>query len=112
MAFTSTTVSPPAMLAALVDGERDARMLPQLAKGKMRAKVPELNKALIGPFDAGRALLARAQAEHVSGDSGRVDTRTASDVRAGRTATHRNAPGAANTTSHRWPSVRTSRITH
>src|SRR3954454_2314788 len=57
---TLTTVSARAMLAALIDGERDARVLAELAKGKMRAKIPELTEALIGHFDAGHAQLARS----------------------------------------------------
>jgi transposase len=60
VASTLTTVSARAMLAALIDGERDARVLAELAKGKMRAKIPELTEALIGHFDAGHAQLARS----------------------------------------------------
>src|SRR3954466_15922055 len=60
VASTLTTVSARAMLAALIDGERDARVLAELAKGKMRAKIPELTEALIGYFDAGHAQLARS----------------------------------------------------
>src|SRR4051795_1597882 len=58
VASTLTTVSARAMLAALIAGERDARVLAELAKGKMRAKIPELTEALIGYFDAGHAQLA------------------------------------------------------
>jgi hypothetical protein len=57
VASSLTTVSARAMLAALIDGERDARVLADLAKGKMRAKIPELTEALIGHFDAGHAQL-------------------------------------------------------
>src|SRR3954465_721024 len=60
VASSLTTVSARAMLAALIDGERDARVLAELAKGKMRAKIPELTEALIGYFDAGHAQLARS----------------------------------------------------
>jgi transposase len=60
VASSLTTVSARAMLAALIDGERDARVLAELAKGKMRAKIPELTEALIGHFDAGHAELARS----------------------------------------------------
>jgi transposase len=60
VASSLTTVSARAMLAALIDGERDARVLADLAKGKMRAKIPELTEALIGHFDAGHAQLARS----------------------------------------------------
>ncbi|WP_205730022.1 IS110 family transposase [Blastococcus sp. TF02-8] len=60
VASSLTTVSARAMLAALIDGERDARVLAELAKGKMRAKIPELTEALIGHFDAGHAELTRS----------------------------------------------------
>jgi transposase len=60
VASSLTTVSARAMLAALIDGERDPRMLADLAKGRMRAKIPELTEALIGHFDAGHAQLARS----------------------------------------------------
>jgi transposase len=60
VASTLTTVSARAMLGAMIAGERDARVLAELAKGKMRAKIPELTEALIGYFDAGHAQLARS----------------------------------------------------
>jgi transposase len=60
VASSLTTVSARAMLAALIDGERDPRVLADLAKGRMRAKIPELTEALIGHFDAGHAQLARS----------------------------------------------------
>ena len=60
VASSLTTVSARAMLAALIDGERDPRVLADLAKGKMRAKIPELTEALIGHFDAHHARMARS----------------------------------------------------
>ncbi|WP_222272808.1 IS110 family transposase [Modestobacter marinus] len=60
VASSLTTVSARAMLAAMIDGERDPRMLADLAKGKMRAKMPQLTEALIGAFDDHHAMLARA----------------------------------------------------
>src|SRR3954452_9333878 len=58
VASSLTTVSARAMLAAMIAGERDARVLAELAKGKMRAKIPELTEALTGHFDAHHAQLA------------------------------------------------------
>lgn len=55
-----TTVSARAMLAAMIDGESDPRVLAEMAKGKMRAKIPDLEQALEGHFDADHALLAKA----------------------------------------------------
>ena len=48
-----------AMLAALVAGERDPEVLAQLARGRMRAKVPQLEEALVGRFGAHHALMVR-----------------------------------------------------
>src|SRR4249920_1654370 len=49
------TVSARAMLAAMIDGEGDARVLAQMAKGKLRGKIPQLTEAPTGHFDAHRA---------------------------------------------------------
>ena len=48
------------MLGALIAGERDPAVLADLAKGKMRAKIPALTEALTGHFDAGHAQLDRS----------------------------------------------------
>ncbi len=48
------------MLAAMIDGEQDPRILADMAKGRMRSKIPDLEQALDGHFDAGHALLARS----------------------------------------------------
>lgn len=45
------------MLQALVAGERDPRVLAEMAGGPMRAKLPRLREALTGHFDDHRALL-------------------------------------------------------
>src|SRR5688500_17655285 len=45
------------MLAALVAGERDPRTVAELAKSKMRRKIPELTEALTGHFDDHHGLL-------------------------------------------------------
>src|SRR3954454_21436666 len=58
VASSLTTVSARAMLAAMIAGERDARVLAEMAKGKMRAKIPDLTEALTGHFDAHHARLA------------------------------------------------------
>ena len=48
------------MLAAMIDGERDPRVLAELAKGRMRRKIPDLAQALTGHFDDHHAQLARS----------------------------------------------------
>jgi len=60
VASSLTTVSARAMLAAMIDGESDARVLAEMAKGKMRRKIPDLAQALEGHFDAHHAQLARS----------------------------------------------------
>jgi transposase len=47
-------------LAGLIAGEADPEVLAQLAKGKMRSKIPDLIEALTGHFDADHARLAAA----------------------------------------------------
>ena len=54
------TVSARAMLAEMIDGERDPRKLASLAKGKLRSKIPQLTEALTGTFDEHHARLARS----------------------------------------------------
>lgn len=47
-----TGVSGRLMLQALIDGQDDATVLAELARGRMRAKIPELTEALKGRFSA------------------------------------------------------------
>ncbi len=51
-------VSGRAMLHAMIDGERDPRVLAELAKGRLRTKRPALIDALTGRFDEHHAELA------------------------------------------------------
>ena len=53
------------MLAALVAGERDPQVLAELAKGRLRAKLPQLRQALRGRFGAHHALLIRLGVAHL-----------------------------------------------
>lgn len=57
VASSVATVSARAMLGALVAGERDPKVMAQMARGKMRGKIPDLSEALIGRFDDHHALL-------------------------------------------------------
>ena len=59
VAASLTSVSARAMLTAMIAGERDPQVLAQLAKGKMRIKIPQLVEALTGHFNAQHAQLAR-----------------------------------------------------
>jgi transposase len=58
-------VSGRAMLAALAGGERDPRVLAELAKGRLRSKLPQLRQALRGRFGDHHALLIRLALEHL-----------------------------------------------
>ena len=55
-----------AMLGALIAGESDPRVLAELAKGKMRRKIPALTEALTGHFDEQHAQLARSMLARIS----------------------------------------------
>jgi transposase len=59
VASSLTSVSARAMLTALIEGERDPRVLADLAKRKMRVKIPQLTEALTGHFTEAHAQLAR-----------------------------------------------------
>ena len=54
------TVSARAMLTAMIDGEADPLRVADMAKGKLRRKIPDLAQALTGHFDANHARLARS----------------------------------------------------
>lgn len=53
------------MLEALIAGERDPEVLAQMALTRMRPKIPELRKAMVGRFDDHHALLLRMHLDHV-----------------------------------------------
>jgi transposase len=59
-------VSGRAMLAALVAGERDPGVLAELAKGKLRKKIPALRHALRGRFSEHHALLIGLCLDHTA----------------------------------------------
>jgi transposase len=54
-----------AMLDALCEGTTDPEILAELAKGRLRAKIPALREALEGRFDADHALLIGAILAHL-----------------------------------------------
>ena len=59
------TKSGRAMVEALIRGERDPKVLADLAKGKMREKIPRLEEALVGRFSAHHAVIARQVLAHI-----------------------------------------------
>jgi transposase len=58
-------VSGRAMLAALLAGETDAAAMAQLARGKLRAKIPQLEQALVGQFGAHQRFMVAQQLVHI-----------------------------------------------
>ena len=58
-------VSGRAMLAALIAGERDARVLAEMAKARMRPKIPQLVQALTGNFGDHHAFLCRLRLQRI-----------------------------------------------
>ncbi|MFF9128572.1 IS110 family transposase, partial [Streptomyces sp. NPDC014889] len=57
-------VSGRAMLEALISGQRDPQVLAELAKRRLRNKIPELTEALTGRFRAHHAFLTRLHLDH------------------------------------------------
>ncbi|WP_109527519.1 IS110 family RNA-guided transposase [Nocardia aurea] len=64
---TLTTLSTRAMLEALIAGERDPRTLAELARGRMRVKIPALMEALNGRFDDHHGELAAVLLAQIDG---------------------------------------------
>ena len=60
VASSLNTVSARAMLAAMIRGETDPLKIADLAKGRMRVKIPDLAQAVTGHFTEHHAQMARA----------------------------------------------------
>jgi transposase len=71
-----TGVSGRAMLAALIDGERDPAMLADLAKRRMRSKIPELTEALTGRFSEHHGFLAQLHLDLIDNHTRAIDELT------------------------------------
>jgi len=65
VASSIATKSGRAMIEALIDGERRGTVLAELARGKMRAKIPDLSMALEGRFGDHHALMCRLHLDHI-----------------------------------------------
>ena len=70
-------VSGRAMLEALIAGDRDPAALADLAKRRMRVKIPELTEALQGRFGAHHAVLARVHLDLIDQHTQAIDQLTA-----------------------------------
>jgi transposase len=69
-------VSGRAMLEALIAGQRDPKVLAELARGQMRGKRGALVQALTGRFDDHHAELARMLLDHYDALTGQIDRLT------------------------------------
>ncbi len=58
-------VSGRAMMRELIEGHADADALAELAKGKLRKKLPELRKALVGRFRTHHAFMLERMLAHI-----------------------------------------------
>jgi len=67
VASTVLSKSGRAMLDALVDGVRDPDVLAELARGRLRPKIPALREALAGRFDQHHAAIVAEGLAHVDG---------------------------------------------
>jgi transposase len=69
------------MIDALISGQRDTAVLAEMAKGRMRSKIPELQDALAGRFNEHHALLCRAMLARVDQADITIDELTAQIVK-------------------------------
>jgi transposase len=70
-------VSGRAMLEALIAGQRDPKVLAELARGRLRVKHAALVQALTGGFDDHHAELARMLLDQIDTLGGQIDQLTA-----------------------------------
>jgi transposase len=70
-------VSGRAMLAALIAGERNPRVLAEYARARMRTKIPVLVEALTGRFDEHHAFLCATMLAHIDTLDATISTVTA-----------------------------------
>jgi len=67
-------ISGRAMLEALIRGERDAQVLAEMARGRMRSKIPDLVQAMIGRFGEHHAFLCRMHLDRIDAISRDITT--------------------------------------
>jgi len=72
-----TGVSGPAMLQALVAGQRDPAALADLARRRLRSKIAQLTEALTGRFTDHHAFLARVHLDLIDRHTAAIDEITA-----------------------------------
>lgn len=65
VASTVWSASSREIIEAMIAGERDPKMLAQMAKTRMRAKIPQLEEALSGHFGSHHAVVCRQVIDHI-----------------------------------------------
>ena len=65
-------VSGRAMMRALIAGQSDSAALAELAKGRMRTKIPDLRKALTGRFREDHGFLLKRMLDHVEAQEAEI----------------------------------------
>jgi transposase len=87
VASSVLTKSARATIDALIAGERDPKVLAQLAQGRMRSKIDELTLALRGRFTDHHALLLGVHLDHIDQIDAHIATIDARvEARTGRSA--------------------------
>jgi transposase len=71
-----TGVSSRAMLDALIEGERDPQVLAGLARGKLKAKIPDLVEALTGRFGEHHQFLAKLYLDQIDAHTATAEALT------------------------------------
>ena len=72
-----SAVSARAMLEALIAGERDPAVLADLAKARLRSKIPLLSEALVGRFSDHHAFLTRMHLDLIDQHTAAIEELTA-----------------------------------
>jgi transposase len=73
VASHTLSVSGRAMIGALIAGERDPHVLADLARARMRAKIPALRDALIGNFTEHHAFICQTMLDRIDAAAATID---------------------------------------
>ena len=71
------------MMAALIAGQRDPHVLAQMARARMRTKIPQLQESFIGQFEDHHAFLLQRMLDHIDRlgvDIGAVEERIDAEI--------------------------------
>jgi transposase len=68
------------MIEALIAGERDPAILADMARSRLRAKIPQLEQALVGRFGSHHRVLCRTVLDHIDFLDAKIDALTAEIV--------------------------------